>query len=422
MTARPRLLFIAPRYLLPADSGGKIRTGQVLRGLKGGHFDLTLISPAPDGAAARDASELALMSDRFVGWPEAGRGPLYAYSRLRHLPSRLPIPVATDVSEAGRRLVAHELARRPDLVVVDFPHTAVLLPDVVAPPTVIFTHNVEAEIFARHEKVAGNSLRRAVWRDQFAKMRRFEREVLRRFDTVIAVSDRDRDYFRREYGVDAAVIPTGVDLEYFGYEAPDASATAEPIIVFTASMDSAANIDGMQWFMDAVWPLVAADIPGARVTVVGRNPDPKLVQAARERNLPWTFTGFVDDVRRFVHEAAVYVIPLRVGGGTRIKAYEAMALGRPVVSTLIGVEGLSLEPGRHYLLADSAEAFARSVLQLLRDGALRLRLAAESRRLVEQSFSAHRAAEVFEAICIKALDARASRDAGLGGVSGRGAD
>jgi glycosyltransferase involved in cell wall biosynthesis len=168
-------------------------------------------------------------------------------------------------------------------------------------------------------------------------------------------------------------------------------------------MDSAANIDGMQWFMDAVWPLLAADMPAARVTVVGRNPNAKLMQAAKERGLPWSFTGFVEDVRPYVHEAAAYVIPLRVGGGTRIKAYEAMALGRPVVSTLIGVEGLSLEPGQHYLLADTAEAFARSVVQLLRDGALRLRLAAAARHLVEQNFSAGRAAEVFEAICVAAL-------------------
>ena len=411
--ARPRLLFIAPRYLLPADSGGKIRTGHVLRGLKGGHFDVTLISPAPDGAAARDAAELALMSDRFASWPEVERGPLFAYSRLRHLPSRLPIPVATDVSEAGRRLVARELARRPDLVVVDFPHTAVLLPEEIAPPTVIFTHNVEAEIFARHERVAGNSLRRVVWRDQFAKMRRFEREVLRRFDTVIAVSERDRDHFRREYGVDPAVIPTGVDLDYFAYQPPDPSPEVAPIIVFTASMDSAANIDGMQWFMDAVWPFVVAAVPSARVTVVGRNPNAKLVQAAKERGLPWHFTGFVDDVRPYVHEAAAYVIPLRVGGGTRIKAYEAMALGRPVVSTLIGVEGLSLEPGRHYLLADTAEAFAHSVGKVLRDGALRLQLAGSARQLVEASFSAGKAAEVFQTICINTLE-RVVRTAGSG--------
>jgi len=414
VTARPRLLFIAPRYLLPADSGGKIRTGHILRGLKGGHFDVTLAAPVPDGAERRDAAELAAMCDRFAGWPEVGRGRLFAYSRLRHLPSRLPIPVATDVSEAGRRLVAGELGRRPDLVVVDFPHTAVLLPDAIAAPTVIFTHNVEAEIFARHERVAGNTLRRVIWRDQFAKMRRFEREVLRRFDTVIAVSERDRDHFRRDYGVDAAVIPTGVDLDYFAYRAPDPSAAAEPVVVFTASMDSAANIDGMQWFMDAVWPLLAAAVPRARVTVVGRNPDQKLVQAARERNLPWHFTGFVEDVRPYVHEAAAYVIPLRVGGGTRIKAYEAMALGRPVVSTLIGVEGLSLEPGRHYLLADTAEAFARAVAELLGDGALRARLAAAARQLVEQSFAASRAAEIFEAICVDTLTAQAAPRSGLG--------
>jgi len=403
VSARPRLLFISPRYLLPADSGGKIRTGHVLRGLKGGYFDVTLVSPLPSERAADDPDQLALLCDRFVGWPEPLRGPYFRYLRLRHLLSSLPIPVATDVTAAGRDRVARELATRPGLVVVDFTHTAVLMPDEFAARSVLFTHNVEAEIFARHLKVAASPIHRVVWRDQLAKMRRFESEALHRFDTVVAVSDRDRDIFRDQYGIDAAVIPTGVDLDYFRFSAPDPSLGTANDIVFTASMDSFANIDGIQWFMDAVWPLIIARNPAARVTIVGRNPDAKLVRAAAQRNLPWTFTGFVEDVRPYMHDAAVYVIPLRVGGGTRIKAYEAMALGKPVVSTSIGIEGLQLEPERHYLQGDTPEAFAAAVLRLLEDGALRARLASEARRCVEENFSSRSAAKVFESICIHAL-------------------
>lgn len=402
MSDRPRLLFVSPRYLLPADSGGKIRTGDILRGLKGGAFHVTLVSPDAAGAAAHDAGELAALCDRFVSWPERARGPLFHYARLRHLFSRLPIPVATDRSAAGTGVIAGEIAARPDLLLVDFTHAAVLVADAVAMPAILFTHNVEAEIFARHVAVAPSLAHRAIWQNQLDKMRRYERQVLRRFDTVIAVSERDKRQFAEEYGVRAETIPTGVNLDTFAFQPPGRKDPARDI-VFTAAMDSYANIDGVQWFMDEVWPLIAAREPQARFTIVGRNPDPGLIRAAERRALPWRFTGFVEEVAPFVHEAAVYVIPLRVGGGTRIKAYEAMALGRPMVSTSIGVEGLHVEAGRHYLRGDDAVSFASAVLQLLRDGELRARLAADARDLVERYFSSASVARAFEAICLDAL-------------------
>jgi glycosyltransferase involved in cell wall biosynthesis len=296
------------------------------------------------------------------------------------------------------------LARKPNLVVVDFPHTALLLPRNIGVPSVLFTHNVEAEIFARHLEVAKNPLVRVLWRNQLTKMRHFERDVLRRFDTVIAVSERDQARFYSEYGVDAVSIPTGVDLDQFKFSAPEQS--SQPNIVFTASMDSFANIDGVRWFMDEVWPAIAKMRPDACMKVVGRAPDTRLVRDARARKLPWIFTGFVDDVRSYLYDAAVYVIPLRVGGGTRIKAYEAMASGRPVVSTRIGVEGLPLVPGCHYLQGDTAQSFAAAVLQLLSNGDLRAKLAASARQLVEARFPAKAVSLAFERICLETLKRR----------------
>src|SRR4029079_12593751 len=136
----------------------------------------------------------------------------------------------------------------------------------------------------------------------------------------------------RQYGVrDVSVIPTGVDLDYFTWQAPRASADADGgTVVFTGSMDWMANGDGIEYFMDEVWPIVARARPRARCVIVGRSPPAPLVERARTRGLDWHFTGFVDDVRPYVREAQVYVIPLRIGGGTRIKVYEAMALGCPV--------------------------------------------------------------------------------------------
>ena len=168
-------------------------------------------------------------------------------------------------------------------------------------------------------------------------------------------------------------------------------------------MDWMANVDGVEFFMDAVWPAVSRARPRARCVIVDRSPPQALVQRARARRLNWEFTGFVDDVRPFVQNSHVYVIPLRVGGGTRIKVYEAMAMGCPVVSTRIGVEGLPVEPDRHFLEADSADSMAAAVLSLLDDRERRHWLSEQARRFVEENMSASRAAQAFEQICLRTL-------------------
>jgi len=417
MSRRRRLLFVSSRYLFPTDSGGKIRTVNILRGMKGGAFEITLASPLPVRARPGDAADVDGVCDRFVGWPDTPRGPLFRWARMRHLVSALPVAVATDGSRLGRRAIARELEQSPDIVVVDFPHAAVLAPPPYPCSSVMFTHNVEAEIFRRHVEVAGNPLKQAIWRNQAGKMERYERDLLRCYTSVVAVADRDREYFQRMYGVsNVATIPTGVNLDYFTFgESPALEDRKGGTVVFTGSMDWIANIDGVEFFMDAVWPAIARARRNAQCIIVGRSPPWGLIERARARQLNWEFTGFVDDVRPFVHNAHVYVIPLRVGGGTRIKVYEAMAMGCPVVSTRIGVEGLPVESGRHYLEADAADDMAAAVLSLLDDRERSTRLSLQARKFVEESMSAQRAARVFEQICLRAL--QPANAAGASGTS-----
>lgn len=400
--AKPRLVFISPVFLFPNDAGGKIRTTNILRGMKGGAFHVTLVGIATVEQTRRWATEIASVCDEFVPWEPVAERPKWL--RAIDLLDPLPVNVTVDRTSSGAAAV-RRVSGSPgvDVIVFDFVHSAVLLPAQLNCASVCFTHNVEAEIFKRHADKARSPFRRWLWTSQHQKMQRFEREVLARFTTVIAVSDRDAKFFSDAYQLmDTQAIPTGVDLDFFSWKEPPIVSAANPAtVVFTGSMDWAANIDGVLYFLEEVWPLILVRHSEARFVVVGRNPPNALVSLARSfRNVE--FTGFVDDVRPYVHAAHAFVIPLLVGGGTRIKAFEAMAMGCPIVSTSIGTEGLGAEPEVHFLERDGAQEMADAVLALLYDAELRQSLSVRARHIVEQQFGHHVAAGVFEKICLHA--------------------
>ena len=401
--ARPRMVFVSPLFLFPTDSGGKIRTTNILRGLKGGAFEVTLMSPARGEQVERWRAEIDTLCDRYVPWP-AGRSKA-RWQRALDLLGDTPVNVAVDRTPQGLAAVrAMADSGEVDVMVFDFVHASVLRPIRMAFPAICFTHNVEAEIFARHAQESRHRLWRRVWSSQHAKMVRFESAALRGYEKVIAVSERDASQFHRSYGVASAeAIPTGVDLDHFSWQLPpDPGPERPPTVVFTGAMDSPANIDGVRFFLDEIWPRVATELPQARFVVVGKHPPAALVSQARR----WPtveFTGLVDDVRPHIRVAQVSVIPLRVGGGTRIKAFEAMAIGSPVVSTAVGIEGLDVQVGTHFLASDDPTGFAGAVLHLLRDSAARRRLSRAARALVEARFGHRVASQAFEDICLRTL-------------------
>jgi glycosyltransferase involved in cell wall biosynthesis len=198
-------------------------------------------------------------------------------------------------------------------------------------------------------------------------------------------------------------IETGVDTDFYAYNAPGPAPADGGTVVFTGSMDSRSNIDGIEFLMDEIWPKLLQRRPKARALIVGRNPPERLTEAAASRGYDWTFTGFVDDVRPFVESGHVYAIPLRVGSGTRIKVFEAMAMGCPVVSTRLGVEGLDVTDQANYLAADTAEDLAACLARILGDPALQQRLSTDARHLVTTRFGWPVVTKRFEQICLSAL-------------------
>ena len=401
MSHRKKLLFISPRFLFPVSTGGQIRTTQILRGMKDGDFEITLLSPAPLNACQDYDVELHTVCDRFIDWPENERGRYFDVARLKYIFSKLPIPVATDISEAGKKVIHAALNDSPDVVVFDFPHSAVLGPEHFNVSSVMFTHNVESEIFKRHASVATNYIKRLIWKNQYRKMYSFESNILKRFDSIVAVSNRDKDILKSLYDAkNISVINTGVDLDYFKYQRPGNKCK----IVFTGSMDWYANIDGIRYFLEDIYPLITNDNSDISIEIVGRNPPDSLIDIPVAKNGNVNFTGFVDDVRAYVNDAGIFIVPLRVGGGTRLKVFEAMAMGCPMVSTSIGIEGLPLMDGVHYLKADTPEDFSKAVLRLNKDSELRMRLSRAAREYVEKNFSHLFIAKEFESICMRAVD------------------
>jgi glycosyltransferase involved in cell wall biosynthesis len=399
-TGRPALLFVSPQFLFPMDAGGKIRSANILKHLKGGVFETRLLMPATDAERGRWKSDIEALADKIALYRPAARNWLWRARRAAIFASGTPISALADAD--AKKAVSEAINARPDLVVFDYVQSLAAASPIVGSPHLFFAHNVETEILERHAQATADAMKH-VWRREAAKMRRFETRACARADGVSAVSERDAETFRTRFGARTALaIPTGVDPDFFRFAPP--AENAPPRIVFAGSMDWKANQEGLFWFMNEVWPQIAATRPDASFIVIGKNPPRALIEKAQARRLNWRFTGFVDDIRNEAQGAA-FVIPLRVGGGTRMKAFEAMAMGLPVVSTSLGVEGLPVRAGEHYLAADEAHAFAAQLLRLLADFPLRARLARKARSLVEGRFSHEAAARVFELNCLAILDA-----------------
>jgi len=383
-----RILWLKSDLLLPLDKGGKLRTWHLMRHLAQRH-EITYLAFKEPGQPAADVDGMREVAARVetVTRAEPAKGTFRFYAdAAMHLVDPLPYAVGKYRSREFRwRLNALLKTQAFDLVVCDFLFPAVNLPRRLPCPAVLFTHNVESEIWRRHAETKPGAIGKALYGAQHKRMLRYERKTLARFDGVLAVSDADRQTFAALYP-DAIrhpvhVVPTGVDTGFF---APAPSDPASRTLVFTGSMDWLPNEDAMQYFCRDILPLIRAEEPGVRLSIVGRAPTPAVKRLADEHDV--TVTGRVDDVRPFMKEAAVYVVPLRIGGGTRLKIFEAMSMGKAVVSTTVGAEGLPVTDGRHVRLADEPAAFAGAVVRLLRDADARARLETAARALVVEQY------------------------------------
>jgi sugar transferase (PEP-CTERM/EpsH1 system associated) len=404
-----KILWVKAGGLVPPDTGGKIRSYNILRELARRH-SVTFFS----FYAAHDGDQHASLKDvfeRVTTVPLSLPDPK-SYGELTDYVSGLFSSEPYGIAKFCRpevRLALQELFKDEnfDVILCDFVYPGPVVPWNWPGPKVLFTHNVEAIIWRRHYEVAANPLWKAISWLEWRRMEIAERRYLQLADHVLTVSDTDRDNFASFLGAEKiTVIPTGVDVEYFQ---PMPAAETPNSLVFTGSMDWLPNEDAILYFVEAIYPLIKQQCPEVSLEVVGRNPTPKL-QALAEREKSMRLTGWVEDIRPFVARAAICIVPLRIGGGTRLKIFEAMAMGKAVISTTVGAEGLPVESGKDILLADTPRDFAQSVIGLLHDSYMRQRLGTGARTLVQENYGWGKVAEGFARTLQECVDSKRPRN------------
>lgn len=381
-----KILWVKAGGLVPLDVGGKIRSYHVLRNLSRRH-DVTFFTfyaehPNDTHGELDRIFARVICHPLRIPRPKSFRGlthyarHLFAWQSYQIVKYCLP-----QVAESLGALLKMESF---DVIVCDFLVAAGVIPWHLPCPKVLFTHNVEAQIWKRHFQVTNNPIWKAIsWRE-FRRISRAESRYLNLADHVLTVSDADRDTFARLVPPEKiTVIPTGVDVDFFQ---PTDKTEHPNTLVFTGAMDWMPNEDGILYFVKKILPSIQRQVPGVSLTVVGREPSARLLDLSRTTD-GLNITGRVEDIRPYVQQGSVYIVPLRVGSGTRLKIFEAMAMGKAVVSTHVGAEGLPVQSGRNIILADAPEDFASAVVELLRNPIRRGELARAARELVVKKYS-----------------------------------
>jgi polysaccharide biosynthesis protein PslH len=388
-----KILLSLCRPLFPQDTGGRIRTFNVFSRLarKVEVHAVSLVDRARESASITQMRKV-FRSYTPVLWDEpqklsAGFYWGIARSRFSAFPYFLEKYRIRDFRDAASKISRDG---NFDILVCDGLPAAAAMIEVPAKHRVIFERNVEFMIRKRHWESEKNPLKKRLLRSEYKRAFLVERQICSSAAAVAAVSEFDRNTFANEFDVtNVESIPTGVDADYFS---PQDAPLLKGNIVFVGSMDWYPNEEGIFWFVQEIFPSILSGCSAANLTVVGRNPSERLKSLAAQ-NSRIEITGSVEDVRPYLNRAELVIIPLRIGSGTRIKIFEAMAAGKAVLSTTVGAEGLLVHPSKDILIEDEAGRFAVTAAGMLNDRVGRGTIERAARSEVVRSHSWDRAAE-----------------------------
>jgi len=391
-----KILWVKTDFLHPTTRGGQIRTLETIKRLHARHevHYVAYDNPAQPEGLQRAHEYCTHVYPLTLDVPPR-RSLKFGGQLLANLFSPLPLSITRYFSPAMRDQIAKLVNTISfDSMVCDFLTPAPNFPDMSK--VVLFQHNVETMIWRRHVEQSPDPLRKRYFQMQADRMFNCERDMCRAAGRVIAVSPQDAVMMKKMFDVESLSVPTGVDLDYFRRPA-DAAQKAD--LVFVGSMDWLPNSNGVNYFVSEVMQLVWQQKPDCTLAIVGRAPAPDVLALA-QKDSRITVTGTVPDVRPWMWGASVAVVPLRIGGGTRLKIYEAMAAGTPTVSTTIGAEGLDVTHPGNIRLADTSETFANECLTLLTNPEQREAVAAAALHLVTSRYSWDAVTNDFEKLLV----------------------
>ncbi len=382
-----RLLWITPYVPVPTFGGGA-RVYNLIKVLAtSSTVDLIALAEEPNDKDAMAQQLLALCRSVNYVLPPFSSPKGRRLAQFHAVGSLRPSHYNLYYSPEMQKQINHALQRNHyDAVIIEHSFTGYYMIG-SGTPVVLDQHNVESDILYRTARTGQSFARRGYNLLDWLKYRRDERQICQRADLILATSDRDRGVMRKWGRTPPLyVVPNGVDTTYFR---PVLSNTYEKEVertnlVFTASMHYSPNVEAMLYFVETIWPYIQSNAPGTTLRIVGGAPPPEIMELGRRPYI--TVTEYVPDLRPYIAAADVVVVPLRVGGGTRLKILEALAMGQAVVSTSLGCEGLAVEDGHHLLVADGPIEFAKQVVDLLRAPQRRVELGKNGRRLVEDVY------------------------------------
>jgi polysaccharide biosynthesis protein PslH len=387
----------------PPTSGKRIRTlNLTLRLARRHHITYICHRNADEAEARRAAAYLAdhgiqpIVVDRAV--PKKS-GPGFYFRLAANLASSLPYSVAAHTSTALIEALRQHAANHPvDLWHCEWTPYAEALCGLTGAPRLIMAHNVESLIWQRYYETESHPFKRWFIKHQWRKFRRFEERAFRGADHVVAVSDEDARVIAEQFGARRLdVVANGVDTSFF--RPTDLPRHPEEIL-FLGSLDWRPNLDAVRLLLDQIFPAVRAKEPSARLCVVGRNPPHWLRRQVRAAGAV-SLHADVPDVRPYLARCGVMAVPLRIGGGSRLKILEALACATPVVSTRVGAEGLNLEPDRHLRVVDRVEEMASALVQCIRDPQTARTLAEQGRERVLEQYDWDTLADQLEEVWIR---------------------
>ena len=376
------ILFLSPTVPFPLTDGGRIRVFNLLKQIAQ-KSEVTLLALETQETDADGVAELQQLGIHVHLVPNAPSLPRLSLGTLvKAFLKRQPITVARYDVPAYRQKFKELIAKESfDLIHYEMFHVAQFYTETDL-PSVLSQQNVDSAIWRRLCSETPNPFYKFTYWTQQLAFQRYERVLSPKFDAVTCTSDIDAAVFQAHCAENAIeIIPNGVDITHYR---PDFTTEAPAHLIYIGSMDWYPNEDAVAFFADEVFPQIQAKVPDVAFSIVGGNPPPQVQKLAEREGV--VVTGRVPEIKPYFAEATVFVVPLRIGSGTRLKILEALAMGKAIVSTTVGAEGLALKDGEEIFIADEPTAFADAVIRLLTDSELRRRMGENGRARVERDY------------------------------------